>query len=137
MPFERFPVEKPAVLKASTPGGHPVIRAVWLGGFLAFAMGAVLFAVHSFAFEIPLLVAGGWMLAGLVAYGVRHARFLGTLARAERALNSGDLPAARAIVAPRDGRHAPGDLGRGAARRDHGARSAPRCRGSVRAPRRR
>ncbi len=100
MPFERFPVEKPAVLKPSTPGGHPVIRAVWLGGFAAFAAGAVLFALHSFAFEIPILIAGGWMLAGLVAYGVRHARFLGTLARGERALRSGDLPAARAIVAP-------------------------------------
>src|SRR5260221_6274468 len=100
MPFERFPVEKPAVLKPSTPGGHPVIRAVWLGGFAAFAAGAVLFALHSFAFEIPILIAGGWMLAGLVAYGVRHARFLGTLARGERALRSGDLTAARAIVAP-------------------------------------
>ena len=27
MPNERFPVEKPAVLKASTPGSHPVIRS--------------------------------------------------------------------------------------------------------------
>src|SRR5260221_14679719 len=100
MPFERFPVEKPAVLKPSTPGGHPVIRAVWLGGFAAFAAGAVLFALHSFAFEIPMLIAGGWILAGLVAYWIRHARFLGTLTPGGRALPAGEPPAAPATVAP-------------------------------------
>jgi tetratricopeptide (TPR) repeat protein len=100
MPFERFPVEKPAVLKASTPGGHPVIRAVWLGAVVLFALGGLLFVLHSFSYVIPLVVGAGWLIAGLVAYAFRHARFLGTLARGERAIRSGDLPAARALVAP-------------------------------------
>src|SRR2546429_569866 len=134
MPFERFPVEKPAVLKASTPGGHPVIRAVWLGGFLSFAVGAVLFALHSFAFEIPLLIAGGWMLAGLVAYGVRHARFLGTLAPGGR---TSGVPAPRPAGSRRDDRDASGRRGRGAAGCRDGANAAPRRGGSLRTPRRR
>src|SRR5712692_9178632 len=100
MPFERFPVEKPAVLKPSTPGGHPVIRAVWLGAYVLFALAALLFALHAFSYLIPLFIAALWLVAGLIAYGVRHARFLGTLGRGERALRSGDLPAARALVAP-------------------------------------
>ena len=93
-------MEKPAVLKASTPGGHPIIRAVWLGACVLFGFAALLFALHAFSYVIPLFVAALWLVAGLVAYGVRHARFLGTLGRGERALRAGDLPAARAAVAP-------------------------------------
>ena len=100
MPFERFPVEKPAVLKASTPGGHPVIRAVWLAAYVLFALAALLFALRAFSYVIPLFIAALWLIAGLVAYGVRHARFVGTLGRAERAFRSGDLAGARALVAP-------------------------------------
>ena len=100
MPFERFPVEKPAVLKASTPGGHPLIRAVFLGAYVLFAVAAVLFALGAFSYPVPLFIAAGWLVAGLIAYGIRHAHFLGTLARAERALRSGDLAAARALTAP-------------------------------------
>src|SRR5258708_32933459 len=100
MPFERFPVEKPVVLKASTPGGHPVIRAVWLGGFFLLALAALMFEIGAFSYPIPAVTGLAWIVAGLVAYGARHARFAGTLARRERALRTGDLPAARAIVAP-------------------------------------
>jgi len=84
-------VEKPAVLKASTPGGHPVIRAVWLTGFLLVLAAVGLRLVGSFASPIIALVAAGWFLAGLAAYLVRHARFLATLSSGERALRAGDL----------------------------------------------
>jgi len=93
-------VEKPAVLKASTPGGHPIIRAVWLGAFILLVLAALLFEIGAFSYPIPAVTAVAWLVAGLVAYGVRHARFLGTLAGGERALRSGDLPAARAVIAP-------------------------------------
>jgi len=88
------------VLKASTPGGHPVIRAVWLTGFLLVLAAVGLRLVGSFASPIIALVAAGWFLAGLAAYLVRHARFLATLSSGERALRAGDLATARAIVAP-------------------------------------
>ena len=93
-------MEKPAVLKASTPGGHPIIRAVWLGAYVLFALAGLLFVLRAFSYVIPLFIAAACIVAGLIAYGVRHARFLGTLGRAERALHSGDLPAARALTAP-------------------------------------
>ncbi|HEY8732840.1 MAG TPA: hypothetical protein VIN69_12825 [Candidatus Limnocylindria bacterium] len=88
------------MLKASTPGGHPVIRAVWLTGFLLVLAAVGLRLVGSFASPIIALVAAGWFLAGLAAYLVRHARFLATLSSGERALRAGDLATARAIVAP-------------------------------------
>lgn len=93
-------MEKPAVLKASTPGGHPVITAVWVAAFVMLLAAAALFALRAFSYPAVALIALGWFGAGLVAYLIRHARFLGTLNRAERALRAGDLPAARAIVAP-------------------------------------
>jgi tetratricopeptide (TPR) repeat protein len=100
MPIEPFPVEKPAVLKASTPGSHPVIRAVWLAAFVLLLAAVALMALRAFSYPLVALIAAGWFVAGLVAYLIRHARFLGTLARGERALRAGDLAAARAIVAP-------------------------------------
>jgi len=100
MPNERFPVEKPAVLKASTPGGHPVIQAAWRIGFVLLIGSAVLFALRSFIYPLPAILAVGLFAAGFAVYLVRHARFLGTLTRGERALRAGDLAGARAIVAP-------------------------------------
>jgi len=100
MPFERFPVEKPAVLKASTPGGHPVIRAVWLAAFLLLLAAVVLFVLGSFLYLAFAILGAALFLAGLVEYLVRHARFLRTLASGERALRVGDLASARTIVAP-------------------------------------
>ncbi|HAF09630.1 MAG TPA: hypothetical protein DCK98_06040 [Chloroflexi bacterium] len=93
-------MEKPAVLKASTPGSHPVIRAVWLAAFVLLLAAVALMALRAFSYPLVALIAAGWFVAGLVAYLIRHARFLGTLARGERALRAGDLAAARAIVAP-------------------------------------
>src|SRR5438309_5981427 len=100
MPFERFPVEKPAVLKPSTPGGHPLIRLVWVGAFVLIVLAMLMFEIGAFSYPIPAVTALGWLIAGLVAYGVRHARFLSTLGSGESALRSGDLATARKIVAP-------------------------------------
>ena len=100
MPNERFPVEKPAVLKASTPGGHPVIRAAWRIAVVLLLGSAALYALHSVSYPLPAILALGLFVAGFTAYLVRHARFLRTLARGEQALRAGDLPGARAIVAP-------------------------------------
>src|SRR5437667_4076403 len=101
MPIERFPVEKPAVLKASTPGGHPIIRAVWLGAFILLVLAALLFEIGAVSYPIPAVTAVAWLVAALVAYGVRHARFLGTLAGGQCSLRSGDLPTAPPVIPPR------------------------------------
>src|SRR5438874_5321012 len=100
MPKERFAVEKPAVLKASTPGSHPLIRAVWLAAFALLLAAVALRALGAFAYPAVALIAAGWFVAGMIAYAIRHVRFLDTLSRGERALRAGDLAAARAAVAP-------------------------------------
>ena len=93
-------MEKPAVLKASTPGSHPVIRAVWLAAFVMLLAAVGLMALGAFSYPMVALIAAGWFAVGLAAYLIRHVRFLGTLSRGERALRSGDLAGARAIAAP-------------------------------------
>src|SRR5438270_8364079 len=100
MPNERFPVEKPAVLKASTPGGHPAIGAAWLAAIALLIGAALLFALRSFVYPFLAVAALGLLLGGLTVYLLRHARFLDRLTRAERALRAGDLAMARSIVAP-------------------------------------
>jgi hypothetical protein len=100
MPIDGFPVEKPAVLKASAPGSHPVIRGLWVAGYVLLLVAAILFGLRSFAYPAVAIAAAACIFLGLVAYLIRHARFLGTLAGAERALQAGDLAAARAITAP-------------------------------------
>jgi hypothetical protein len=100
MPNERFPVEKPAVLKASTPGSHAAIRGIWLAAFVLLLAAVGLMVLGSFAYPMVALIAAGWFIAGLMAYLIRHARFLVTLSRGERALRAGDLAQARAIAAP-------------------------------------
>ena len=100
MPKERFPVEKPAVLKASTPGSHAVIRLIWLVGY-ALVLGAVgLLVLGAPASRIVAVSAAGLFAAGIVAYLIRHASYLGTLSRGARALRAGDLATARKVVAP-------------------------------------
>ena len=93
-------MEKPAVLKASTPGSHPLIRGVWLAAFVLLLAAVALMVAGSFAYPLVALIAAGWFVAGLGAYLVRHARFLATLAHGERALRGGDLLQARAVAAP-------------------------------------
>jgi len=100
MPIERFPVEKPAVLKSSTPGSHPAIRAVWLAAFVLLLGAVGLMVLGLSASRIVALAAAGAIAAGIVAYVIRHVRFLATLARGEGALVAGDLDRARTIVAP-------------------------------------
>lgn len=93
-------MEKPGVLKASTPASHPLIRAAWLAGWVLL-LTAALGAVLGVPLAAPLaLAAAGLFVAGLVGYLARHLRFLVTLARAERALALGDEPTARSLVAP-------------------------------------
>ena len=101
MPFEPFPVEKPGVLKPSTPGSHPVIRVIWRGGAVLLLVAAGLAAVRAEPWSrIAALAAAGCFVGGLGAYIVRHVRFIGRLGRGETALRAGDLATARAIAAP-------------------------------------
>ena len=93
-------MEKPAVLKASTPGSHPLIRAVWLTAFVLLLAAVAMQALGAVVYPAVALIAAGLLVAGVIAYVVRHVRFLGTLSRGEQALRAGDLAAARAAVAP-------------------------------------
>ena len=93
-------MEKPPVLKASTPGGHPLIRAVWAAALVLLLAAVVLFAVRASLYPLFALVALGGLAAGLAAYLIRHVRFQGRLSGGERALRAGDLASARAIAAP-------------------------------------
>lgn len=93
-------MEKPAVLKPSTPGSHRVIHAAWIAGYVLLLAAAALFALGSFASPQIAVLAAVLFASGIVAYLVRHLRFLATVRRAEGALHAGDLAAARALVAP-------------------------------------
>lgn len=85
-------MDKPAVLKPSTPGGHPAISLAWLASF-----GLAAASVWS---PRLLLLAVAVAIGALAVYLLRHARFLRALRTVERALSRGDLPAARSIAAP-------------------------------------
>lgn len=85
-------MDKPSVLRPSTPGGHSAILAAWI-----VALGCAGASVWAPGL-LPVAVAIA--LGALAIYLVRHARFLGSLRSVERALSRGDLPAARAIAAP-------------------------------------
>ncbi|HEY8656199.1 MAG TPA: hypothetical protein VIN34_05645, partial [Candidatus Limnocylindria bacterium] len=93
-------MEKPAVLRPSTPGGHPVIGAVWLSATGVLMIGAVLYALRT-PLAGPLATAAAALFgSGTVAYAIRHARFVRSLGRAETALAGGELGEARDILAP-------------------------------------
>ncbi len=88
------------MLRPSTPGGHRVIGAAWLAA-AGLALVAAPLSVLRTPAGAPLALGAGLLFAGgLVAYGVRHARFSGSLGRAEIALAGGRLGAARDILAP-------------------------------------
>lgn len=85
-------MDKPGVLRPSSPAGHPAIFAAFLAA-LGLAAGAV--------WEPRLLLPGVALAAGALAiYLVRHGRFLRRLAAVEQALGRGDLAGAREIAAP-------------------------------------
>jgi len=89
------------VLRAVTPGGHPVITALWLVG-TAVAMVAVIAAALGAGGTAALLGLGASivLVAAFVAYQLRLRRFSATLVAAEDALDAGDLQRARDLMAP-------------------------------------
>ena len=103
MPTAKQPetVDKPTVLRAVTPGGHPVITALWLVG-IAVAMVAVVAAALGAGGTAALLGLGASivLVAAFVAYQLRLRRFSATLVAAEEALDAGDLQRARDLMAP-------------------------------------
>jgi tetratricopeptide (TPR) repeat protein len=94
-------VDKPAVLRAVTPGGHPAITALWLLGIAA-AVAAFVVAVVGAPTAAALLVLAAVvaLVAGSIAYRVRLRRFSATLLAAEDALDAGDVKRARDLMAP-------------------------------------
>ncbi len=85
-------MDKPTVLRPSTPGGHTAISVAWLA-----SIGSAVASVWAPAL-LPVAVAIA--LGAFAVYLVRHARFLTSLRAVEGALSRGDLAAARAIAAP-------------------------------------
>ncbi|HUG05133.1 MAG TPA: hypothetical protein VMQ78_01165 [Candidatus Limnocylindria bacterium] len=94
-------MDKSAVLRAVTPGGHPLITATWLSGLLvlAFALPAIALGAGIAAVLIAAaaLVA---LAAAFVAYQLRLRRFGATLVAVEEALDQGDVKRARELMAP-------------------------------------
>ncbi len=89
------------MLRAVTPGGHPLITALWLVG-LALAAVAAVAAVLGAGTTAALLGLGACvvLVAAFVAYQLRLRRFSATLVAAEEALDAGDLRRARDLIAP-------------------------------------
>lgn len=87
---------------ATTPGGHPLIRTVWLAAIGLLAVGLFLSLVARAGRPGAIVIALGLVLliTGYTAYLVRHLAFLRTLERAEAALDEGDLEHARVTLAP-------------------------------------
>lgn len=89
------------MLRAVTPGGHPLITALWLVGLAVAAVAAVA-AVLGAGTTAALLGLGACvvLVAAFVAYQLRLRRFSATLVAAEEALDAGDLRRARDLIAP-------------------------------------
>ncbi|HEV8230371.1 MAG TPA: hypothetical protein VGQ86_10455 [Candidatus Limnocylindria bacterium] len=90
------------MLRAVTPGGHPLITGLWLAGLagLGIAVGGAV-AVSAGPLVVGLAcVAAALLVAGFVAYQLRLRRFSATLVAAEEALDAGELERARDLVAP-------------------------------------
>lgn len=87
-------------LRATTPGGHPLINTAWLIAVLVLAF-AALALIRRLPIVLPLLVIGLVLfLLGYIAYMTRHAVFVRSIDRADRALRAGDLRSAREIASP-------------------------------------
>jgi tetratricopeptide (TPR) repeat protein len=94
-------VDKSGVLRAVTPGGHPLITAAWLLGAAALVVGAAAIPLGGGGIAIALAVGGTAAIVGaFAAYQRRLRRFSATLLAVEDALDSGDLQRARALMAP-------------------------------------
>lgn len=94
-------VDNFVVLRAVTPGGHPLITAAWLIGLVALTVGAAAIVLGGGAIAILLALGGVAVILGVfVAYQLRLRRFSATLLAVEDALDSGDLQRARALMAP-------------------------------------
>lgn len=89
------------MLRAVTPGGHPLITVLWLAGValaaLAFAAATVGASATAALLASVALVA---FVAGSVAYRQRLRRFSATLLAVEDALDADDVQRARDLVAP-------------------------------------
>ncbi|MGH2492843.1 MAG: hypothetical protein ACRDF9_15210, partial [Candidatus Limnocylindria bacterium] len=94
-------MDKAAVLRPVTPGGHPLITALWLAGVaaaaLAFAAAIVGAGAAAAVLALAALVA---FVAGSVAYQQRLRRFSATLTAVEEALDADDTKRARDLMAP-------------------------------------
>ncbi len=94
-------VDKRAVLRAVTPGGHPAITALWLLGLALIAVAAVvLYFGATTTAELLALGAIVVLVAASVAYQLRLRRFSATLVATEEALDAGDTKRARDLMAP-------------------------------------
>jgi len=89
------------VLRPVTPGGHPLITALWLVGIGAAAAAFVAALLGADSAVVPL-AAGATVAAaaGFTAYQVRLRRFSARLVAAEDALDDGDVSRARELMAP-------------------------------------
>lgn len=94
-------VDKWAVLRAITPGGHPLITAAWLIGLVALLLAAAAMALGAGVIGLLLTLGAIVVLAGAsLAYQLRLRRFSATLVAVEEALDAGDLQRARGLMAP-------------------------------------
>jgi tetratricopeptide (TPR) repeat protein len=94
-------VDKSAVLRPVTPGGHPLITALWLLGVAAAALAFVAAILGAAAAAAGLALAAVLaFVAGSVAYQQRLRRFTATLLAVEEALDADDVQRARELMAP-------------------------------------
>lgn len=89
------------MLRAVTPGGHPLITALWLVGVATavLAFGAAMLGASAVA-VVLVVVSLAAFVGGSVAYRVRLRRFSATLVAVEEALDADDLKRARDLMAP-------------------------------------
>ena len=89
------------MLRAVTPGGHPLITALWLLGVTAAVLAFVAAMLGASAAAAVLALAGlAAFVAGSVAYRQRLRRFSATLLAVEEALDADDVRGARDLMAP-------------------------------------
>ncbi len=88
------------MLRASTPGGHPLVSLAWLAAIASLVVGVWLAAIGNQTGGAVTLAAAALFSGGLAAYLARHARFLARLGEARVTLDRGDPAGARALLAP-------------------------------------